>query len=154
MFIYIFLCQHTLFRKIFENLQSEFRKLWNFALFANIDLFILVFNVYLHFSGVNTLCFEKFSKICNRSSENFEISLCLHTLVCLFWFPMFIYIFLCQHTLFWKFSKICNRNSENCEISLCLQTLVCLFWFPMFIHNLIIFIYSIFKNHDKSLKHG
>ena len=78
MFIYIFLivcfgfqclftffwCKHNLFWKIFENLKSEIRELWNFALFGDIGLFILVSNVYLHFFD------------------------------CLFWFPMFVYIFL------------------------------------------------------------
>ena len=70
--------------------------------------------------------------------RNFEIFLCLQTLVCLFWFPMFIYIFLIVYfgfnvylhffgvnTLcFEKFLKIFNWNFENFEISLCLQMLV------------------------------
>ena len=116
-----------MFWKIFENLKSEFRKFWNFALFANSGLFILVSNVYLHFFDVNTLCFEKFSKIWNRSFENFEISLCLQTLVCLFWFSLFIYIFLIvcfgfqclftffwrKHTLFWKIFKYLQAVQQS-----------------------------------------
>ena len=119
-----FWCKHKLFWKIFENLKSELRKLRNFALFANIGLFVLVSSVYLHFFDVNTNCFEKFSKIWNRNFEKFEISLCLQTLVRLFWFSVFIYIFLivcfgfqclftffwCKHKLFWKIFE--NLKSE------------------------------------------
>ena len=47
-----------------------YQNLWNFALFANIGLFVLVPNVYLHFFGVNTLCFQIFPKICKWNWEN------------------------------------------------------------------------------------
>ena len=69
------LYQHTLFSKIFETLQSKFRKLWNFALFANIGLFILISNVCLHFFDVNKLCLQKFSKIWEWNFENSVILL-------------------------------------------------------------------------------
>ena len=105
------------------------------CLFTFFWLFVLVFNVYLHFFGVNTLCFEKFSKIWNRNFENFEISLCLQTLVCLFWFSMFIYIFLivcfgfqclftffwCKHTLFWKIFENLQSNAMTNTSSPCLM---------------------------------
>ena len=94
------------------------------CLFTFFWLFVLVSNVYLHFFDVNKHYFQKFPKISNRNFENFEISLCLQTLVCLFWFPMFIYIFLivcfgsqclftfflCKHTLFSKIFE--NLQSE------------------------------------------
>ena len=55
---------------------------------------------------------------------------CLFTFsVCLFTFPMFIYI---------KFSKILGPGAK---ISVCLQTLVCLFTFSVFIYILGLFIY-------------
>ena len=60
-----FWCKHTLFSNISENFQSEFRQLWNCALFAMTDLFSLVSNVYLQCLMQLHFCTQKFSKFVN-----------------------------------------------------------------------------------------
>ena len=77
MFIYIFLVQTNFVSKNFRKFQVgvsetlKFRfvcKHWSVyfgfqCLFTFFWLFVLVSNIYLHFFGVNTLYFQKFSKI-------------------------------------------------------------------------------------------
>ena len=58
---------------------EELGQFLNFALFANIGLFVLVSNVYLNFFDVSTRHFQKFSKTCKWNFENFDISLRLQT---------------------------------------------------------------------------
>ena len=72
----------------------------------------MVSNVYLHFFRQNNLC--------------------LQTLECLLWFPMFIYIFLVKTNFVSK--QFQELASEISKILVCLQTLECLLWFPIFIY--------------------
>ena len=95
-----------------------------------------------------------------------EISLCLQTLVCLFWFPMFIYIFLivcfgsqclftffwCKHTLFWKIFENFKPEFRNLKFrfvckhwSVCFgfQCLFTFFWLFVLVPNVYLHFFDV-----------
>ena len=82
-------------------------------MYVNLVLSELSWNLFKHLWIIHGYWVSIGKYTCNRNFENFEVSLCSPTFVCLFWFPVvFTHVLLIRYLKFWRESPFFSPDSR------------------------------------------